>query len=67
MFFMKQFSKYLIGVSDVYAYCLMQNHFHFVIKIKTNDKSSVEIKDSNKDGLHSFDNLVSKQIGKFIR
>ncbi|KIC03605.1 hypothetical protein OA88_02300 [Flavobacterium sp. JRM] len=66
MFFMKQFSKYLIEFSDVYAYCLMKNHFHFVIKINSDKQSLVKNKCSNKDGLHSLENLVSKQIGKFI-
>ena len=31
--FLKLFDKYLDGFVDVYAYCLMPNHFHFLIKI----------------------------------
>ena len=32
--FLKNFDKYLSSFVDVYAYCLMPNHFHFLIKIK---------------------------------
>jgi REP element-mobilizing transposase RayT len=32
-YFLKQFEKYLSGFVDVYAYCLMPNHFHFLIKV----------------------------------
>ena len=40
-YFLKKFDEYLSAFSDVYAYCLMPNHFHFLIKIKeTSDKTS---------------------------
>jgi len=35
-YFMKLFSKYLTSHATVYAYCLLSNHFHFVIKIDDN-------------------------------
>jgi putative transposase len=34
-FFMRQWQTYLGDYLDTYAYCLMSNHFHFVVKIKT--------------------------------
>ena len=33
--FLKLCDKYLSGFVDVYAYCLMPNHFHFIIKVKS--------------------------------
>jgi REP element-mobilizing transposase RayT len=75
LFFLRKFTTYVNPVCDVYAYCLMPNHFHFIIKVK----SELEIKNFSKvstftkddlgkqeKGLHSFDSIVSKQIGKFI-
>ena len=75
LFFLRKFTTYVNPVCDVYAYCLMPNHFHFLIKVK----SELEIKNFSKvstftkddlgkqeKGLHSFDSIVSKQIGKFI-
>lgn len=34
LFFLQKFSYYLIDVLDVYAYCLLDNHFHFLVRIK---------------------------------
>ncbi len=39
--FLKSFDKYLSPFVDVYAYCLMPNHFHFLIKIKEYQASEV--------------------------
>ena len=77
-YFLKQFAKYMIGVVDVYAYCLMPNHFHFLIKVKSReeletfvkgsnfDKSVASLKEHQDGGLHASTNIVSKQMGKFI-
>jgi REP element-mobilizing transposase RayT len=32
--FFKLMKKYLLLVADIYAYCLMKNHFHLLIRIK---------------------------------
>lgn len=34
-FFLGKWSKYIEPVAKTYAYCLMPNHFHFLIKMKT--------------------------------
>ncbi|MNK08675.1 hypothetical protein D3C87_266180 [compost metagenome] len=49
LYFLKKFSTYLDDLIEVYAYCLLDNHFHFLIRIKENE---------NLD-LH---NIVSKQF-----
>src|SRR5699024_1758495 len=33
-FFLNKWEKYLLSYSDVWAYCLMPNHFHFLLEIK---------------------------------
>ena len=38
-FFLKQLSKYLVDKISVFAYCLMNNHFHLVIKL--NDEENM--------------------------
>jgi REP element-mobilizing transposase RayT len=70
-YFLQKFSKYLNEVCDVYAYCLMPNHFHFLIKIKSSEELDVFISKHTKNqtnikGLHAATNIVSKQIGKLI-
>ncbi len=37
-YFIRQFDKYLSNFVDVYAYCLLPNHFHFLIKIKDGEE-----------------------------
>lgn len=33
-FFLLQYSKFIEPIADTYAYCLLSNHFHFLIKTK---------------------------------
>ena len=32
-YFLKLYLKYLENKADTFAYCLMDNHFHFVIRV----------------------------------
>ncbi len=40
-FFLKRFKVYISPIAWIYAYCLMPNHFHFLIRIK-NEKELIE-------------------------
>jgi len=71
-FFLNKFSKYLASVCEVYAYCLMPNHFHFLVKIKSQQELK-KLKNSEmsnngeiQNGLHAFENVFSKQFAKFL-
>jgi putative transposase len=37
-YFLQLASKYLIEKASIYAYCLMDNHFHFVVQILGDEK-----------------------------
>lgn len=37
-YFLKLFHKYISPVADTYAYCLLGNHFHFLIRTKGEDE-----------------------------
>ena len=70
-FFLTKFGMYLNPVCEVYAYCLMPNHFHILLKVKSRKELDEFLIKANKsshdpDGLHSSANIVSKQIGKWI-
>lgn len=63
-FFLSLMKKYLLPIADIYAYCLLRNHFHFVLRIK--DAESVEEKYKIKPHL-AFSNLFNaytKSINK---
>jgi putative transposase len=36
-FFLKKWQQYFDNYLDTYAYCLMPNHFHFIVKVKPVD------------------------------
>ena len=47
-FFLRRFIKYVHPYVDLYAYCLMSNHFHFVVKIKPEEDIISIYKDARK-------------------
>jgi REP element-mobilizing transposase RayT len=71
-FFLESISKYLIDVCDVYAYALLPNHFHFLVKIKSKEELENLVKVQNLDkissetpidkGLHARQNIFSKHF-----
>ncbi len=71
-FFLLKLKEYLQYYIDVYAYCLMPNHFHFVIKVKEREvvvneylKKAVANKSKIKE-LDFVPKLVSRQFGHFF-
>ena len=60
-FFLKQYAKYLGGVVDTYAYCLMPNHFHLLVGVKLED----ELK-STFPKFETLEKLISKQFANFF-
>ncbi|NIF07578.1 transposase [Chryseobacterium sp. Tr-659] len=70
-FFLNKVSEFLIPVCDVYAYCLMSNHFHLLVKIKSDLELNSLVKVGNlgkatKTGLHSPQNVFSKQFSRIF-
>ncbi|WKK79240.1 transposase [Marivirga arenosa] len=61
-FFLKQYKKHLADVVDTYAYCLMPNHFHFLVKVKEAD---VLKKNPTFEKLDSLDEIEAKASKQF--
>ncbi len=38
-YFLKLYADYINPIAETFAWCLMQNHFHFIIRIKTSKKT----------------------------
>jgi len=55
IFFLHKFSEYLSGILDVYAWCLLPNHFHFLVFVREfedclfSDKEINELRDHSTD------------------
>lgn len=69
-FFLKRYQKYVPNIADTYAYCLMPNHFHLVLRLKTEDElvSFIGKKYPETDlrSFGSFADLFSNQFKNFL-
>ena len=51
-YFLKLFEKHLLPIADLYVYCLLPNHFHFLLRIKPEEE------------LHQFFEIIEKLKNK---
>jgi REP element-mobilizing transposase RayT len=72
-YFLKKYAQYLTPVVETYAYCLLKNHFHILIRVKSQEElrqfyknSSVNISKAYDEGLHSPEFIVSKQFSRLF-
>ncbi|SHE96158.1 hypothetical protein [Chryseobacterium takakiae] len=62
-YFLQKTKIYLVPYFDIYSYCLMSNHFHFILRTKPESDGNPAFKEN---GLHSEESFFSKIIGKLI-
>ena len=72
-YFMKLYSKYIEPFTETYAYCLLRNHFHFMVRVKTLDEiyehaSFEEACSSSTSGEERgpLEKFISKQFASFF-
>lgn len=70
-YFLSKYNMYLETVVETYAYCLLKNHFHLLIRVKDRDTLAQFYNEQNrnkeiKQGLHNPDFIVSKQFAKLF-
>ncbi|MDY6799780.1 MAG: transposase [Bacteroidota bacterium] len=66
-YFLKLMKKYLPQTCETFAYCLLPNHFHILLKIKDKDLLPVDFQNGKKKIHQAFSNLFnaySKSINK---
>lgn len=71
--FLTKYSKYLYAMAETYAYCLMPNHFHFMIRIRSevellkaisDFKTKRTCEDLKSPGVLS--DIISRQFGHLL-
>ena len=63
-FFFTLLKKYLLPVADIYAYCLLKNHFHFVLRIKDEEILPDKLKQKPYLAFSNLFNAYTKSINK---
>ena len=43
LYFMQLYQKYILPVCDTFAYCLMKNHFHLLVRVKELQNQTSEV------------------------
>jgi putative transposase len=63
-FFLEKWGKYVEPVADTYAYCLMPNHFHALVKVKQQDE--LEVAFGKFQTFRKLEYRISKQFANFF-
>jgi REP element-mobilizing transposase RayT len=60
-YFINLYARHIEPVADTYAYCLMKNHFHFLVRIKEEEETLKVLKTFrvSTDASHAFSNLFN--------
>jgi REP element-mobilizing transposase RayT len=64
-YFLQKYKKHIAPVTDTYAYCLMPNHFHLLLKIKEENKLKT-LPTVNLQGFKNLEGFVAKQFSNFF-
>ena len=64
-YFLGLVKKYLIPVADFYSYCLLPNHFHFVLRVKDEDELPPEYLDGGRKLSQPFANMFNAYTKAF--
>jgi putative transposase len=62
-FFLQKYFAYINPVAETYAYCLLPNHFHAMIRIKEEKVIEEGLKEQN---LQGFENLGGLSLSKLV-
>jgi REP element-mobilizing transposase RayT len=69
-FFLKRYRKYIPAIADTYAYCLMPNHFHLMVRIKSKEELNSFFKKKypkrDPQSFGNFADLISNQFKNFL-
>jgi REP element-mobilizing transposase RayT len=64
-FFIEKYRLYITPVAETFAYCLMPNHFHLVVRIRKREEIEALIR--NKIEISNFSNSTPSKVSNFGR
>ena len=60
-YFLHQYRKYVSPIADTFAYCLLRNHFHFLIRVRQQES----LKPDPSRAFSNFFNSYAKSMNNF--
>ncbi len=63
-YFLRLMKKYLLPVADIYAYCLLKNHFHLTLRIKDFKDLPEKLKEKPYLAFSNMFNAYTKSLNK---
>jgi REP element-mobilizing transposase RayT len=68
IYFLKKYEAYLSPVFETFAYCLMPNHFHFMVKVRSEEIIVNYFKSAGSEDFHkdAISNALTHQVGSFF-
>ena len=64
--FLRLYEKYVDSVADTFAWCLMKNHFHFLVRIKDQELISSPVGRSKKSPVIIDQDFLYRQFGNLF-
>ncbi|CAN5849019.1 hypothetical protein BH24BAC1_BH24BAC1_24170 [soil metagenome] len=67
-YFLKKYAEYIYPVAATYAYCLMPNHFHLLIRVRPEEELRAFFSSLGKalPGFQTLEGLVSRQFSHWL-
>ena len=65
-FFLQKYVLYLSDYVDTFAYCLLKNHFHLMIRVKETLITDANFGKVESTGLHHTNHIVSRQFARLF-
>jgi putative transposase len=67
LYFLKHYQLYISPIAHTYCYCLMPNHFHFLVRIKSEEEITTFFNQHGADKKHKpLHLLISQQFSNFF-
>jgi len=64
LYFLILLKKYIVPVADIFAYCLLNNHFHLLIKVKEEEKIIARVEKSFSNLFNAYAKAFNKRFGR---
>ena len=65
-YFLEKYSYHIEPVAETYAYCLMPNHLHLMVRVRGEDEIRKSLKGKDLTGFQNLSGLVSKQFSNLF-